>query len=1364
MAKNTQEAEVIVTLNGEPAKRVLDELEKEYKDLEKAALAAYKAGDEALGKKLENQAQKVRKSFEVAKVEAKKFDEIIKNINSATLRELNNVSKQLRNELNRLAPGTQAFIDKTKQLQQVNARIGMLRQGFRGVVEEQKKLSLKSLSDGFNRYFGIVTAGIGAVTGLSVAFRKAAQAAAELDDTYADVMKTTGLTHDEVKALDGELMKLDTRTSREKLLQLARDAGKLGITGTQNVLDFVAAADKINVALGEDLGEGAIRNLGKISDVFGLTDALGTGDALTKVGSAINAVGQASTANESYLVQFTQRLAGAMAQAKISVADTIGFASAFDQSGMAVEMASTALQQFITKMFTNTATFAKYAKMEVGDFTRLLETDANAAIVTVMKSLNQSGGFAEMIGMFKDMGADGVRAVSALSAVAQNIDAVTEAQALANVEFEKGTSLQQEFDTKNNNLQAQLEKARKEFQNATIALGQSLNPALLKSTNGLTYMIRALSTYGREIRNALIAVAALTVAVKAHAIAHGIANAAVKTGAALRATGTVVVNASRLAYAKLTGATAAATAAQTALNTAMSASVFGMIALAVTGVTVAITRWVKNSREARAEAQYMEDINKRIADSYSSEAGRVTALSNIIHNNSLAIDTRRRALAELNKLVPGYHASLTEEGKLIDDNTEALDAYLKKLEMTTRSKILEEEYTGATSEVLQAEKLLEQARQAADEALVKAGGDNRETVTKTVPMTFDGQQFEQTLTYTTEYGRAMEEVYKKTVELTKAQEKQAAIMSRIGKEEVWGAGAGGVDDAATGKPAAADISGIEAANEILTQAQFKLLQERYGKLTKSEKDLVGKGYAALTEEDSRTLKDRYDRFVEADKRLADKRYNDEVKAIDSRLRAEQNEAKRGYISGELSSEQYEQRMLDIKGRYMQEKLELAKKEGRDTSAIEQQILDQQIGERKAAYDRQLKDLEREQKDEENHLAMSMAMGLITGEEFESRMLQLKMQYLQKRLDLVKASGIDETAALQAIFDAQIEAQELANSKLDKMREEAGAVKEKLDPDSTQAQNLQSELDRLEELHAAKLLSEEEYEKAVAQLQEEYAQESLKKKLEKASGYIQQVQGVLNAASDFTSALQSAETAQLEAEYQARLTAAGDNAEEREAIEAEYEQKKLATQKKYADVDMVINIAKTIAAGALAAIQAIAQLGPVAGGIMTGVIAATTAAQVATIIAQRNAIKNASAGGGGSAQQTGTRTVTGFAEGGYTAAAQSDSKPVGVVHANEWVAPAWMVREDPVRFADLERYRRTHQRGGVRGGGRGFADGGYTGGGTPVNVTVDTDAIGKAVADAVGDTLTRNPLRSYVVRNDIKELDEQDMRFKRQTSR
>ena len=1357
MAKNTQEAEVIVTLNGEPAKRVLNELEKEYKDLEKAALDAYKAGDDALGKKLDKQAQKVRKSFEVAKVEAKKFDEVIKNINAASLNDLRRVSQQLQNEIKKLAPGTQEFIDKSKQLQQVNSRIATLKQGFKGVVEEQNKLSLKSLSEGFNRYFGIVSAGIASITGLSMAFRKAAQAAAELDDRYADVMKTTGLTHEQVESLDKELMKIDTRTSRDQLLLLARDAGKLGITGQQNILGFVRAADQIQVALGEDLGEGAIKQLGKIADVLGYTKSMGVEQSLLSIGSAINAVGQDSTASEAYLVEFVQRLAGVGAQAGISAADLIGFASGLDQSAMKVEMAATAFQKFLMKLYEDPKQFASYAKMEVQEFTNLLNNDANKAITTVLKALQDQDGFASLVPIFKDMGLDGARAVSVLASMASNLGAITDAQALANVEFEKATSVTDEYSVKNNNLQAQLEKARKEFQNATITLGQSLNPVLLKSTKGITYLIKLLATYGKEIRNAAIAVAALTVVIKAHTIIQGVANAAVKVWNTLRATATVVTNAGKLAYAKLTGATAAATAAQTALNAAMSASVFGMIALAVAGVTAAITHWVKNSREARAEAQYMEDINKRITEEYSEEAGKIQALNNIVHDNNLAIETRRKALAELVKLVPGYHASLTEEGKLINDNTDALDAYLKKLEMTTRARILEEEYTSATAEVLKAEQALEDAKTKRSSALADAGGNTDETYIIYGPMN--------TITMaTTAYGDAVAAVTRAENDLNAALEKQSMLMKRISQEEKRE-----VENNDNENTGTVDTSMLETQNEYLTQAQFDLLKERYRKLTKKEKELVDKGYAALDEEESQTLKDRYDRFVEADKRLADKRYNDAVKAIDNQQRAEQNQAKREYIAGELSAEQYEKRLLDIKYKYLQEKLALAEKEGKDTSAIEQQILDQQINENKAAYDKKLKELESSQKNEETALKQQRAQRKISEEEYESQMLALKMQYLQKKLKLVQDSGLDETTATQAILDAQIEAQEAANKRLDKLREDAQAVKDKLDPQSAQAQEIQTQLDHLKELHEAKLLSEQEYEEAVAQLEQEYAEKNLQMKLQKAQDYIKKSQSFLNAASNFSSALQSMETAQLEAEYQARLTAAGDNAEEREAIEAEYEQKKLDTQKKYADVDMVINIAKTIAAGALAAVQAFAQLGPIAGAVMAAVIAGTTAAEVATIIAQRNAIKNASVsgggGGGGSTPNTGTRTVTGYSDGGYTDNAASDNKPVGVVHANEWVAPAWMVREDPVRFADLEHYRRTKQHSRVRGTGSSFAEGGYTGGGANQNtIVIDTKGMQQAVANAVGDAIRSTPVRSYVVRNDIKELDEQDARFKKQTSR
>ena len=232
-----------------------------------------------------------------------------------------------------------------------------------------------------------------------------------------------------------------------------------------------------------------------------------------------------------------------------------------------------------------------------------------------------------------------------------------------------------------------------------------------------------------------------------------------------------------------------------------------------------------------------------------------------------------------------------------------------------------------------------------------------------------------------------------------------------------------------------------------------------------------------------------------------------------------------------------------------------------------------------------------------------------------------------------------------------------------------------------------------------------------------------------------------------------------------MTAAGDNAEEREAIEAEYEQKKLDIQKKYADTEMVINIAKTIAAGALAIVQGFAQLGPVAGAVAAAIIGVTTAAEIATIIAQRNAIKNASAGGGGgSAPKTGSREMTGYAEGGYT----EDHTTVTTVgeRGREWVAPAWMVRKNPVTFSNLERYRKTGSHGRSGSVSRGFADGGFT-----ENVSekmqggmLSVGDLEAAVETAIVKSMQNGAIRAYLVRNDLTELDSQTERFKKMTSR
>ena len=1292
MARNTTEANVTVTLNGETARNELKKLEEELKNYKNAAEQAYKQGDKALGDEMTKKAQRLEQEFKVAKNEMKDFGNFLKSLNSKSLNELRSAAKQLEGQIRKLSPASEDYVKKSEQLRQVNTRIKQLQSEFKGLVLEEKNatFSLKSLADGFNKYFGMATAGIAAITGVSMAFRKAAEDAATLDDVYADVMKTTGLMHEQVADLDKELMKIDTRTSREQLLLLARDAGKLGISGKEEVLGFVRAADQIQVALGEDLGEGAIKNLGKIADVFGLTKEMGIEKSLLSIASAINALGQDSTASEAYLVDFTQRLAGVGAMAGLSVQDILGFASGLDQSAMKVEMAATAFQKFLMSMYEEPAKFAKYAGMEVEAFSELLKTNANEAISSVMKAMNGQDGFAAMVPIFNEMGLDGARAVGVLSSMTKNLDAVTQAQALANVEFSKATSVTEEYNTKNNNLQAQMEKARKEFHNASIELGQSLNPVMLKSTKATTYLIKAFVNYGKEIRNAAIAVAALTVAIKLKTIAQGLANVASKASIALTKTKVVVTNLLKLGYFKLTKQTAAAAVAQAALNGAMNASVFGLIATAVVGLTVAITHWVKKSREAAEVTDYLAEADKRASEEYGEQAGKVRTLTAIVENNNISLRERKKALDELKKIVPGYHGDLTEEGRLINSNKEAIDAYCNSLRQQLRLEARKEQLMEIEKQIAALEDQKANAQERQFKALEESGGDTTEI--KETHSFWKGQQF----TYTS-YGQAKkdeDDLQKQIDELEEQAEKLGARTAQLTKE---------IEE----NNRSVEIEEEEKTNSILSKAQFDYLEERQDKLTKKEKKMIEAGYASLSEEESKALKARYDKLMKAGQNLEDKQYQQDVKNLERRQREEQNILNDKFFNQEITAEEHEKQLRDITMKYLLEKRKLAEDNNKDTSSIDEAIIKERMKVRKEDYDIALKQLKDSQKEEEMALMESRSAGKMTQEEYESQLLEIKNDYILKRMQLAGKSGQDETAIMQEWLDMQVETTKEAMEKMEKLKEDAKNVIAGLDPSSARAMELEEQLKQLDELHNAKLLSEQQYEEAVKKLRKKYSDEDLEEKLGNVKNYIQQVNTLFSEASNFVTALKEAESAKLEAQYQADLTAAGDNAEKREQIEADYEQKKLDLQKKYADVEMVVNIAKAVASGALAAIEAYAAAGnPILGAVFAGLIAAVTALEVATIVQQRNAIKNASVSNTNSSSvKTGQRTVTGYAEGGYT----EDHTTLTTVgeRGTEWVAPHWMLQKDPVTFANLERYRKAGSHGRSGSMKRGFADGGYT---------------------------------------------------------
>lgn len=1239
MARNTTEANVIVTLNGQTAREELSKLEKQMKSYRDAAQQAYTQGNKALGDEMAKKAERLEKEFKVATKEMKDFSDTIKNINSKTINELKSAAKQLERQIKSLSPTSQEFIDKSKQLQQVKERIKSLEASWKSMNNEQRKgaVSLKDLADGFNKYFGMVTAGIAAVTGVSMAFRKCAEQAAQLDDTYADVMKTTGLMHEEVADLDKELMKIDTRTSREQLLLLARDAGKLGIQGKDNILGFVRAADQIQVALGEDLGEGAIRNLGKIADVLGYTKSMGIESAMLSIGSAVNAVGQASTASEAYLVEFTQRLAGVGAQAGISAADLIGFASGLDQSAMKVEMASTAFQKFLMKMYEDPAQFASYAKMEVQQFTDLLNNDANTAITTVLKSLKDQDGFAAMVPIFKDMGLDGARAVSVLASMASNLDAVTEAQQLANLEFAKATSLTEEYNTKNDNLQAQLEKVRKEYQNASIALGQSLNPIMLKSTKAVTYLIKALANYGKEIKTVLIVIAALTVALKAKVIWLKIVatwNATIKAGSLALAA----------AQALLTGNITRATAAWTMMNTAMKASVFGLVAAAISGLIIWLQRLNKETDNLTKLEKFEKQLHEDVANAVSDEAAKVKALRAILEDSNQSYDDRKKALEELKEIVPEYHANLSEEGVLINNNVDALNKYVDAMLQAAKTQVLQDKLMeNANKQFQENEYLLEHApeefrdamgewRYSYDEVLSRGNGTYG-TITHWID-----QDCADAITRLKEF-KEEEEVILKMIE-------EAGKKTVTDQQPKGGGGGGGGMDPKEAKKA--------------FDARIKTIQEEY---KQEEKEL--------------TLSLKRKQITEAE---------------------------------------YENSLYYLKAGYFQDKLNAARKYGQDETEIWSEY-----------YDWQIKLIDKHEKEVE----------------------EIEKRFEKIRRNRKKKESQEEKKQLQAEAKSRQREQQILEENL--------AVAKSRIANEHWKQEYDFEKWKLKQLHNLGWLTEKSYQESLLALRMEYAEKGAER-----------LGKIASATSDFVTALKDAESAKLEAQYQKDLSAAGDNAEKREQIEADYEQKKLDLSKKYADADMAISIAKTVANGAAAAIRAIADSGWIAGGIIAALIAATTAAEVATIVQQRNAIKAttlSNASSGGSSLQNGQRVVTGYAEGGYTEN-HTTLTTVGEKGV-EFVAPHWMVKENPVLFANLESYRKSRSQGRSGSQERGFADGGFSG--KAPSPTQDAKAltradIEEAVEAAMSKAMQNGKLRAVVQYGDILIAEDKNKYFKKQTSR
>lgn len=959
MANSTQTFIGRVLLDDKQAKQTIALLEKQLEQVKQKKTDAFKKGDDT--KAFDKEINRINASLKTLRTNQEQVNRTFNNLSSASYKELSVVMKTVQKQLR--SGAVERNSEEWKKLQQ---KLKEVKREMNAINSESKETT--SLWSRFvnvlNTNWGAVSQIIAAYAGLSMTIRKCAQAYADMEESMANVRKYTGQTDEEVHRMNEDFKRMDTRTAREQLNELAGSAGRLGITSKDMIEEFVDGADKINVALGDDLGEGAVDKIGKLAQMFGEDKTKGLRGAMLATGSAVNELAQNSSANAGYIVDFTADLSGVGIQAGMTQAQLMGLASALDQNMQEEATSATVFSQLITKMYQEPAKFAKIAGVEVTKFSNLMKTNANEGLMTFLSAMKSRGGFAEMAPMFEEMQLNGTRAVGVLSAVASHLDQVRTAQDLATQSYASGTSVINEFNVQNNTVQAQLDKAKKRFEDLTVELGEQLIPVTRYAISTLSIGIHVLSTlitftftHVKQltiIGSAIAVCTALwykeTIAIKLKAAATTYAAAIDKAYIATTTLLRAAMVALQATWAYLTkgvqGYIVVMRAARLASLTnpwAALATVLTVVGVAVYGAVKAFTSYneaMRNSTQEaknnRAVAEAQASLAKKVSDATLDERNKVDMLNKVIHSNVYTVDERRQAIAAMQKLVPEYHASISKEGKLYNDNQIAIQNYIKELENAAMAEAIYERKVEINKKKLELKLKESKIRHSLKAVDAERKSHPERYESEAVADAFTGQLIEQN-------------------DALKSNEKQKEIHTRRLKENL------SLQQQLNAEESYYNTELRKNANlqKLYKKKEKKSLQ---GESTGTNRTTGSTGH--YTTEKERKAAEKEQKKREAAARKAEiKRKADLKKELDDAKKsteAQQLEATTLYSTGQIRLAEYNDRMAKIKEQGLQQRMDILRKYG-EAESEEYKRLNAQKEKISADYERKqtqdLQDLE-----------------------------------------------------------------------------------------------------------------------------------------------------------------------------------------------------------------------------------------------------------------------------------------------------------------------------------------------------------------------------------------------------------------------
>lgn len=1223
-------ASLHLKVNSEEAKRDFEAVKQKVKELKEEIIEASKKGDFEQVEKLHKQLKPAIKEMDSMLTNIGRIDAAMKNLSLQTPKELRRTLTLINAEMNsgKIVVGSEQWKEYEEQLKKVKMRLKELNDAQKVVTDSG--LSMKDMLDiggNLSMIFGSV---MDLKDNVADFMRDNVNAYIELDAEMANVQKFTGMTRQSVEELNEEYKDIDTRTSVVELNKLAEEAGRLGKTSKEDVLGFVKAADIINVAL-DDLGEGATLEISKLTNIFGDEKALGTEKSMLAVGSVINELSQNCTAAAPYLGNFTKRLAGVGAQADMTIPQIMGFAAVLDSQGQAVEMSATAVSQLITKMFQDPAKIAKAVGMDVKEFTDMVKTDTNGALLTLLERLNAFGNMDVLAPIFKEMGTDGARASAVLASLAGNVDMVRQQQEVATEAYKEATSVVKEFSVQNETEEAKLEKKRKKLEEVKVALGEKLLPIMGGFTSTGTMMIKMLNAL-LDIFNKYKSTILLT------------GSAVLLYTGYIKAKNFITAKEITLEKAKLF-LQEKSLALLKKLKAAMMSNPWGIAIVAITAVIGLLIdynrRMDKLSEGEKALAKIREDANKKVAE----EEARLKALIQTAEDENASLESRKKAIDALNQIIPGYNAQLDETTGQYKANKAALDEYLKSL-----AKKYEIE--------------------GAKDMLAEMGGEKARLNIEKAELEADIQRLKEQQARIESGGNAMTTQAYGTAGMTMSQYSGVSTGSQILLKK------GELEDINE------ELDAIAEKEKMIFGAYGEDLSNSFAEDVKTNK---GGGGSVGGGDDAPKTEDKLKEEIKLAERAAKEKWVLQ-RAIED---AAYSRGEITYQEHVARLQQAEQQYLDdCKAAY--EQRNMTEEQGYvQLLDKERQMLDKHNRE---LLNLSIEDIELQQQKEQQQVLEDCydVNSILFGNEKvrDQRLFEINIDYLRRKAELYRAQAMSKEAHQIEQQIAQAEADEA----LRKQKEYAERLQQwRKEYSNTSAETqMKAELLTLDEMHKAGLVKEEEYQQLRKAIQEKYSKggkfsdggygdmltnmytsidalisgttDKTISSMQRIGSVAQATWAVAGAALEQYSAYSQAccdvEVAEIEKKYDKMIAAAGKNSTKAKQLEEKKEKEIAKVKTKYSKQAQKIEIAQAIAQTAIAAINAYASaskehwlLGPIAAAMAI----AAGAVQIATIQKQHQA------------QQAGYYT------GGFTRKSADDREEVGVVHANEFVANAQATR-------------------------------------------------------------------------------------------